>query len=116
MLTFKDDVLIGTSHALCEILKGISAFGDQVHTPIMITSVSEGVHMKGSKHYTFQAVDVASKLMPKAVKSLFVPRIKELLGPQFDAFIESEGLLNEHFHVQVRKGWVYRAPTQIGGQ
>jgi len=72
---------------------------------ITITSVNDGQHMVGSRHYIDEAVDVRSKnFSDMADKLFFVSILREELGFQFTVLFENQGTDNEHFHVQVRKG------------
>lgn len=114
-MKFKVDVLIGTSHALCEILAAISTFEQEFSQVLVITSVSDGKHMKGSRHYKFEAADVGThnlrpELQPEKGPTV-VNALQGLLGPRFSVFFEDIGTPNEHIHIQVRKGTTYHAPT-----
>lgn len=93
-------------------LKSIASMPD-VSTPseIWITSMNDSLHMKGSRHYNDEGVDIRSKNFPsKASKLHFANRLESLLNShpndpnKFVVILENEGAPEEHFHVQVRKG------------
>jgi hypothetical protein len=68
---------------------------------VVVTSVNDGTHMPGSKHYTDEAVDVRSKNFPnRETKDIFVQRVLTRLGSDYQGFIEAEGTANEHFHFE----------------
>ena len=72
---------------------------------LVITSINDGAHGPGSRHYTDEAIDIRSKNFPsEAVKREFRMELEAYLGPKFRVLYESAGLDNQHFHVQVRKG------------
>ena len=74
-------------------------------TELVITSINDGQHMEGSRHYKNQAIDIRSKNFPnRDSKRQFRAKLEEMLGPGFRVLLENEGLDNEHFHAQVRKG------------
>ena len=69
--------------------------------PVTITSGTDGKHMKGSKHYTGEAIDIRSKNFPnKRAKQEFIAAVLLRLGPGYEAFLESEGKASEHIHVE----------------
>ena len=68
------------------------------HYMMTITSAKDGIHMKGSKHYTGEAIDIR-KLDMKNVK-IVVEEIKEYLGKDYDVIEEKT-----HIHIEYdRKG------------
>jgi hypothetical protein len=72
---------------------------------LVITSGNDSVHMEGSKHYTDEALDVRSKSFAnRSAKLSFVARLQTVLGRRYSVMLEHEGVPNEHFHVQVRRG------------
>lgn len=58
-----------------------------------ITSGNDGVHMKESKHYTNEAIDIRRRDMINAVKTARV--IKVVLGNKYDVILEST-----HIHIE----------------
>ncbi len=61
-----------------------------------ITSAKDGVHMKGSKHYSGEAIDVR-KFDMKNVK-IVVEEFKEYLGKDYDVINEKT-----HIHIEYDK-------------
>ena len=77
----------------------------QLKPNFRLTSGNDGKHMKGSKHYTGDAVDIGSKEFDLAEKRQFVADLKSHLGMDFDVLLEHAGQENEHIHVEYdRKG------------
>jgi hypothetical protein len=81
---------------------------------LTVTSVNDGRHMEGSRHYTDEAIDLRSKSFVSGdAKRAFAAALTLQLnsnrsGTPFVVILESEGLLNEHFHIQPRRGYTYK--------
>lgn len=78
---------------------------------ITVTSVNDSRHSTDSRHYRDEAIDIRSKnFLGLDAKRKFAARLDELLNShltdpeKFIVIFESEGTINEHFHVQPRKG------------
>lgn len=72
---------------------------------LVITAIANGVHSNNSRHYTNEALDLRSNNFPtRESKRAFRQKFEELLGLKFRVLLESENTLNEHFHIQVKKG------------
>ena len=68
---------------------------------VTITSGTDGKHMKGSRHYTVEAIDIRSKNFPsKRAKQEFIAAVLLRLGPGYEMFLEQEGKSQEHFHLE----------------
>lgn len=68
---------------------------------VWITSGNDSGHMKNSKHYTDDALDIRTKNFPTLQAKLdFVKCLKSRLGPNYDVFIEDIGGMNEHIHAE----------------
>lgn len=65
-----------------------------------VTSGNDRVHMRGSKHYTDEALDFRSKTFATAEKHKMLEVIKRRLGKDYNVLLESEGGANEHFHIE----------------
>lgn len=106
MVKCKDDVRFGGfTTGLVAILHALVIVARNYKDDIMITSGSEGKHLKTSKHYTFQAVDIRSHTFPsKQAKYRFMAEVRAQLGDEYTLLLEDEGKPNEHIHIQVRKG------------
>jgi len=79
---------------------------------LVVTSINDGKHQKNSRHYTNEAIDLRSKNFPsKNSKSRFRKSLEDELNalsgkdkPMFRVLLEHLGKVNEHFHIQVKKG------------
>lgn len=67
---------------------------------IVVTSGNDSTHMKGSKHYSDEALDIRTKNLSVDVKHELLATVKKRLGAGYDAILESEGGPNEHMHVE----------------
>ena len=64
---------------------------------IVITSGTDGTHMVGSKHYTGEALDFRTQGVESTTLNLWVERVKERLGPDYQVIIESTP---PHIHIE----------------
>jgi hypothetical protein len=71
---------------------------------LVITSGSDGTHAPNSKHYTGEAIDLRSKTLSTATRTVLMAELRRTLGPQFTVLLEDVGRPNEHLHCQTRKG------------
>jgi hypothetical protein len=71
---------------------------------LVITSITDGQHMTGSKHYEGRAVDLRSKSFAALDKEAFTAILRQNLGPLFTVLLEHLGKPAEHWHIQTRKG------------
>ena len=70
---------------------------------VWITSGNDSKHMTGSRHYEDKALDVRSKNFPtRKAKRAFLAAVLLRLGPAYEGFLEQEGKLQEHFHIEAR--------------
>lgn len=67
---------------------------------LFVTSGNDGVHMRGSKHYSDEALDFRTKTLSKTDKHLFKDTLTQRLGKGYDLVLEDEGGPNEHLHVE----------------
>jgi len=81
-----------------EILIGVIIANDtfsKLGHELVITAGLDGVHMKGSKHYIGQAVDIRSRdILPERLLTVFAA-LKMNLGANFDVVKE-----DTHIHVE----------------
>lgn len=78
---------------------------------LVITSANDGKHMKTSRHYKDEALDVRThnwSVTPNRSKAFIMGWLQTQLGPKFTVMLEDEGTPNEHCHIQVKKGTVYK--------
>lgn len=74
----------------------------QLGKDCLITSVNDGGHMEGSKHYTGYAFDFRTKSLPDlATKNALIANIKASLPEaEYDVLLEYPGGYNEHGHCE----------------
>lgn len=123
MIVTKPEVrLKGLSAGLVWILYALEEFHrmyDGVQpTTLVITSINDGTHSVGSKHYINEAIDLRSKNFPtRESKRVFRAKFEDFLNKhpvltlyqparvgKMRVLLEAENTANEHFHIQVRKG------------
>jgi len=67
---------------------------------MVVTSLNDGQHRKGSHHYTGQAADLRTHNVPRMNLEELYGALREKLGPAWRVLLESKGLPNEHFHIE----------------
>ncbi len=67
---------------------------------LVVTSVLDGRHSRGSLHYVGHAVDLRTKSLPRRTKVATLKKLREALGADYDVILEGEGTPNEHAHVE----------------
>lgn len=70
---------------------------------LVVTEGTGGKHKQGSQHYNGLGLDIRSKNIPSKLKHKIVDLVKEDLGKDYYIFLEAEGSVNEHFHLQKNK-------------
>ncbi len=63
--------------------------------PLVVTSTNKGTHMKGSKHFTNQAIDIRSRQLTLKKQRDLVKTLAEQLGQDYDVVLESD-----HIHIE----------------
>jgi hypothetical protein len=110
-IAFKENVRIKIySRAIREILDALFELQNLYDwlPDLVVTSCNDGTHKPGSRHYTNEAMDVRSKnFKSNKEKRDFVNALQTYLGSKYTVLFESEGMDNEHFHIQVKKGISY---------
>ena len=78
-------------------------------TELVVTSVSDGLHRRGSLHYAGAAADLRTHNLPHAVKESTRDRLWQALGSSeaWDVILEAVGTPNEHIHLE----WQPKSPT-----
>ena len=72
---------------------------------LVITSANDSKHKPDSKHYKNQAIDLRSKsFKTEADKADFMAALAKALGPRYTVIYEYPGQVNEHFHIQLKRG------------
>lgn len=100
------------------LLAALANTAEQWWLTITVTAGSNGTHMPGSRHDTYQAIDVRSTAFRnRDDKRLFLRQVIERLGPaepvttstgpgyqtvdgRWLGILEYEGKANEHFHLE----------------
>jgi hypothetical protein len=71
---------------------------------VTISGGIEGVHMRGSEHVSFLAVDLRTKDLGTSYDRQPARQacleLQVRLGPDYDVILEAEGKDNEHCHVE----------------
>lgn len=62
---------------------------------IVITSGTDGKHMKGSKHYSGDALDLRRSNIPTKLLDTYLTRLRGRLGEDYDVVLEKD-----HIHVE----------------
>ena len=77
------------------------AIENNLSQDIVITSANDGKHMKNSKHYSGDALDIRSKAFGTTIdKKDFIKKVLDRLGHSYQGILEDEGNDNEHFHFE----------------
>ena len=91
--------------AMRRMLQAIWDVNDEHKYGLVITSANDSVHMRNSRHYSNEALDIRTHNLkdPKEVQT----QLKRKLGSRFTVLYESPGTPNAHIHIQPIKGSVY---------
>lgn len=74
---------------------------DAFSIDMIITEGTKGKHMANSLHYGGLAADIRSKhIATSKLKMSVLQKAQAALGDDFDFILESEGKINEHFHME----------------
>ena len=83
------------------ILAAVANVAAGLDHDVIVTSGIDGKHMTGSKHYSYEALDIRSKNFPStAAKQHFIDAVLKRLGSGYQMILENEGRANEHFHCE----------------
>lgn len=93
--TVKPKILVMMA-AIANVAQGL-----QEPVDVLITSGNDSQHMDGSKHYSYEALDIRSKNFPTAKsKRVFIDAVLKRLGSGYQMILEGEGKVGEHFHLE----------------
>ena len=95
MLQFKEGVELTITKAINEILYGVETVYRGFDVPCVVTSGTDGVHGKESKHYTGEALDFRIRDLKPEHRDTLVQSCQKILGQGFDIILEST-----HLHVE----------------
>jgi hypothetical protein len=101
-LKFVDGVVVPKSTIIAvAFINAANQLGLQVPAnTLWVTSGNDRTHMRGSKHYTDEALDFRTKTLSTKDKHALAAALKERLGRNYDVILEDEGGPNEHLHVE----------------
>ena len=94
MLQFKEGVQLTVTKAINEILCGVEAVYRSFEVPCVVTSGTDGVHGKQSKHYSAEALDFRIRNLKPEQRDALVKLCQQRLGQGFDVVLEQD-----HLHV-----------------
>jgi hypothetical protein len=81
-----------------ELLAGLMV-ADEVYrswsTIMVVTSVTDGQHMRASIHYSGGAADLRTRTLPEGKVEQVASEIAEALGGEFDVILEED-----HIHIE----------------
>ena len=77
----------------------------------IVTSGTDGQHMRGSAHYDGSAVDGRLHHIPEAQRTTLVDQCRDRLGDDYDVLLEGAGTNNVHVHVEVDPKRSYSGPV-----
>ena len=77
------------------IAAAIANTSQELGLELTITSGTDGKHMKGSKHYTGEALDLRSNNLTKSQTNKVVGVLKKRLGAAYQVIVESD-----HIHIE----------------
>jgi hypothetical protein len=103
MIEFKPGVLFGpgVTPAILRAMASAAEIFEREGLPLVVTSVRDGKHMKGSLHYLGAAFDCRSKHIPDYETKLRVlGALEAILGRDYDVILERRGDPSEHFHIE----------------
>ncbi len=95
MISFKDGVSIRGGDPLPFILAVVSSVLDEHGFDTIITSVIDGTHGRGSRHYVRLAMDFRTRHIPEHMRQQIHGLVKDALGAEFDVLLEPT-----HLHVE----------------
>lgn len=71
------------------------------NVPVVITSLRDGVHSPGSKHYLGKAVDWRIHTVPVSLRGLLIRELQKALPFPFQILHEKIGTADEHCHAEL---------------
>jgi hypothetical protein len=93
------EIMVGLSYLYASFI-----IHDQFMLVVTSTRYDYDKHMKGSKHYEGQAIDIRSRNIPQNERYLILSHaVKSLAkyhGKDYYLFLEAKGTPNEHYHLE----------------
>jgi len=84
-----------TPEALFAIRSAEGVFEDRKLGLMTLTSVTDGTHSAGSKHYSGHAFDIRTRDIPQDQWQIVAGDIRERIGSEYDVVVEKD-----HIHVE----------------
>lgn len=95
-ISFKSSVsVVSVQCVVFDIIIAAFSVSTLLGYDLIVTSISDGTHKIGSKHYIGEAVDIRTFHMFAEDRRLFVSRLQSILGSGFDVVLEKD-----HIHVE----------------
>jgi hypothetical protein len=96
-MTLKPGVsLKGVRWQMFEAAVRVEGCYEKLGLECVITSGTDGQHIKGSLHYKGLALDFRKRTVPVAMRPKLLKAIRQALGPDYDVLEESD-----HVHVEL---------------
>lgn len=67
---------------------------------LVVTSLNDGEHRQGSRHYSGDAADLRTHNVPPALRPVLAAELAKALGPGYLVLLEKPGEPSEHIHVE----------------
>lgn len=97
MVQFKEGVSVdGIKKETIEIIVILNTYFElRIGKPFVITSCTDGKHMKGSKHYSGYAIDIRTRHLSATEIDNFIAWFKSHHDEEYDIVLEKD-----HIHVE----------------
>lgn len=105
-ITFKSGVRLGNlqPQTVLAIQVAAGCYGVMDIEEMVVTSINDGSHSRGSLHYSGNAVDLRTNSVPTSKVRKLEAHLKMALGADFDvvleSFVENQRQPNEHIHIE----------------
>lgn len=101
MLKLKPGVRVGgATNEICIAVSVAAIAYQQYGADCVITSMCDGKHSVGSRHYEGDAFDVRVHNIRESDRDDMVKTLASALGADYDVLRESIGTGNEHIHIE----------------
>jgi len=98
--------------ALLHLLATVEEYARYHDYTVIVLSSTDGAHAVYSGHARGEAIDFRCRdLITARDQHQFLADLLTRLGPEFHGSHEHPGRPNEHYHLQLRRGVTFHAPT-----
>lgn len=98
--------------ALLHILAVVEEYARYHEYTVIVLSGTDSAHALYSGHQRGEAINVRCRdLITREDQREFLAEILSRLGPEFQGAHEHVGQANEHYHLQLRRGIAFHAPS-----